>query len=207
MELSPDDPSRGRILLKKGFTLEQQGDLEGAVAALQEAAALFDRQGEPRQVFGARFNLIVVLLHGGCLAQAEELLDEVWELAGELGFELDLLRTRWLGARLLAARGRTAEAAAEMQEVQEAFARRGILSDTGLATLELAALRLELGQAEEVQTLARQTYEILVSQGVQREALGSLLVFFQAAERRAVTRELVRKLLDRCREQAPEHGP
>jgi tetratricopeptide (TPR) repeat protein len=207
LELSPDDASRGRILLKKGFTLEQQGDLEGAVAAVQEAAARSTEHSEPRQTFGVRFNLIVTLLHAGRLTEAENLLTEVWELAGELGLELDLVRTRWLGARLLAARGRAAEAAAEMKEVQGAFARRGILYDTALATLELAALLLDLGQAAEVQRLARQTYEILLSQGVQREALGSLLLFFEAAERRAVTRELVRDLLHRCREQAPDREP
>jgi tetratricopeptide (TPR) repeat protein/transcriptional regulator with XRE-family HTH domain len=206
LELSPDAASRGRVLLNKGFTLEQQGNLEGAVAALRQAAPLIDTQAEPRQACVLRYNLTVILLHAGRLDEAAELIDEVWDLAGELGLELDLLRTRWLGARLLAARGRIADAAAELQEVQEAFARRGILSDTGLATLELAALRLELGQDAEVQELARQTYEILVSQGVQREALGSLLVFFQAAERRTVTRELVHELLDRCREQAPERG-
>jgi transcriptional regulator with XRE-family HTH domain len=201
--VSQDDESQGRILLKKGFILKQHGDFEGAVAALQAAAARTSGHGEPRQTFGVRFNWVVTLLHAGRLTEAENLLAEVWELAGELGFELDLLRTRWLGASLLAARGQTAEAAAEMKEVQGAFARRGILYDTALATLELAALLLDLGQAAEVQEMARQTYEILLSQGVQREALGSLFLFFEAAERRAVTRDMVCDLLRRCREQDP----
>jgi hypothetical protein len=153
-----------------------------------------------------RFNLAVNMVHAGRLANAEELLPGIWELAGTLGNELDLWRCRWLDARIAGERGRIAEATASMEQVHSAFVGRKNLYDTALATLELAGLYLRKGRASEARMLAQQTARALSLQGVAREALGALRLFFEAAEqeREPLTLALVRDLLRECAPLKPQ---
>jgi tetratricopeptide (TPR) repeat protein len=203
-KISASNESFCRILLKKAFTLEQSGDYQAAVATLQEAAPLVEDQGDPRQLFGLRYNLIVNLVHAGQTADAGALLSEVWELAGSLGNELDLWRAHWLEARVATEQGRTEAAVSRLEQVQAAFARSGNLYDTALSTLELTALYLRQNRRTEVRNLAVQTARALTLQGVAREALGALLLFFEAAEQEAVTVDLVKDLLRKCDSQRPQ---
>jgi transcriptional regulator with XRE-family HTH domain len=55
--------AEGNILLNRAFTLEQMGDIPGAVTALRNAALKIDGERQPRQLFGAQFNLAVNLCH------------------------------------------------------------------------------------------------------------------------------------------------
>src|SRR3982751_5864855 len=62
--LAPPEAA-GRILLNKAFTLEHQGEIRLALAALQEAEDRIDTVREPRLLFGVRFNRLVNLVHLG----------------------------------------------------------------------------------------------------------------------------------------------
>src|SRR6185295_18376905 len=119
---------RGRLLLKKAFTLEQMGDAEGALATLQEALPFAEAEGDARVRFGVRLTLAVSLLHLGRSGEAAELLPEIRVRVAELG-PLDRVRVRWLEGRLFAAQGLLREALERLSEVQQQFARHKLTCD------------------------------------------------------------------------------
>jgi transcriptional regulator with XRE-family HTH domain/tetratricopeptide (TPR) repeat protein len=187
--------ARGRILLKKAYTLEQAGEVAGALAALREAAPLVDAAGEPRQSWGLHHNLLLVLCQLGHYAEAEAGLPELQARSLDLGNDLDRLRTRWVTARVWAGRGRRGEAAAELDEVREEFAQRRIAYDTALVSLELAILHLEDGRGGEARALAGPMLWIFDALEVGRETLAALTLFRRAAESETLTLALARRVL------------
>ncbi len=188
-------PAKGRILVKMAKTAEELDDYPAAVEALRRAASVVDPEDEPL-LFSIRHNLVAYLIVLGRHGEAAHLLPEVRQLAIRLGNDLNLVRLRWLEARVSASMGQVEEAIAALRQVRGDFAARGIAYDTALATLELAALLAEQGRAGEVKDLARQMAFIFKAQGVPREALAALSLFRKEAEEEAVTAELARSVLD-----------
>jgi len=135
--------SKGRLLIKRAKTLEELEDYQEAVATLRRALPLVDGERDPRLALVLRINLLENLHQIGHHQEAEERLPSVRELTAQLGNQLDLVRLRWVEARVDAARGRIAEALAGFEQVRREFTTRGIAYDTALVTLELAALLLD----------------------------------------------------------------
>jgi hypothetical protein len=98
-------------------------------------------------------------------------------------------------ARLAAGLGKREEAIAALEEVREAFNSREIPYDAALATLELPTLYLEDGRTGEVQILALELKWIFTAEGIEREALAALRLFYEAAEQEALTVELARRMV------------
>jgi tetratricopeptide (TPR) repeat protein len=193
LALHPAGERRGRILLKKGFTLEQMGSYEEAVEAFQEAAPWIDRSHEPRDFCVLRFNLNVCRCHAFRFAEAEAGLSELQALTASVGE--DRLRLRWLEGRVDAGLRRTARAVEALSAVRAAFARLENRYSEALVSLELAALYLEQGRTAEVKTLAGQMERIFLDQGVHEEARKALELFRRAVELETVTLALVRSLV------------
>jgi tetratricopeptide (TPR) repeat protein len=187
--------SRGRILLNRAYTLEQGGDAAAALAALRQAAPLVDADGEPRQSWILKNNLLLVLCQLGRYGDAETALAELHRLTREIGNDLDQLRTRWTTARVWLGLGRRAAAAAALDEVRRAFSERRQAYDTALISLELAILLLEEGRAAEVRALSEEMLWIFTAQRVRREALSALSLFCRAAESESLTLDLARRVL------------
>jgi tetratricopeptide (TPR) repeat protein len=192
----PAPETTGRLLIKKAGTLEKLGRNEEALAVLAEAAPLVEGAGRERLRFGIRFGVVVNLCALGRYDEAKRLLPSVQAMAAPLDKRLDLLRVRWLQAKVTGGLGRTDEAVETLASVKEEFADLGIAYDAALATLELAVLLLDHGRTAEVRELADQSKRIFDVQGVAREALATLEVFREAAAREALTAAFVRKLLD-----------
>jgi transcriptional regulator with XRE-family HTH domain len=196
LALSRSDETKVRLLLKKSATLEQMGDWQGTIEALEQARPQVERQGDPRARCVFFFNLAASLLDAGRPHEAEALMPRVRGLALQLGNGLDLVRTRWLQGRLSAALGRKEEAIADLEHVVSELALREIPFDAARACLDMAELYLQEGRTAEVRRLAGQMVEIFKSQGVQQEALAAVILFRDAAEQERVTVDLVRRLQD-----------
>ncbi|HSS76636.1 MAG TPA: helix-turn-helix transcriptional regulator [Thermoanaerobaculia bacterium] len=189
----------GRILLNKAGTLEQKGQPQQALAALQEAEARINGPHEPRLLFGVRFNRIVNLLHLKRYEQASERLPEVQAMAESADRLLDNVRVIWLQSKIAAGLGRRGEAETLLDQVRREFLTRGIAYDTAVATLELAVLYLEDGRTAEVKVIAAELTPIFAAQRVARETLASVKLFLQAVEQETVTAELARGWLQELR--------
>lgn len=188
------DHQQGYILLNKSKVFEEMQDYDGALELLLHAVARVDvEQGEPRLRFVAHFNIIVNLCKLGRYDDAELLFGELGEAASGLG-ELDKVRIRWLSSWVAAGQGRTGEAVAALEWVRVEFASRAMDSDMALASLDLAALYLELGHTGKVKQLAREMSVIFRREQIHREGLAALKVFREAALQETATAELARRL-------------
>jgi tetratricopeptide (TPR) repeat protein len=195
LAVHPGGEGRGRILLKKGFTLEQMGDYEAAATALHEAAPWIDREREPRSFCVLRFNLTVCLCHAGRYEEAEAGLPELRALTAQPQQRMDRVRRRWLEGRIAGGRGRIPEGIAALVAVRAEFAAEKIFYDEALVSLELAGLYLEQGRTAEVKALTGQMEPVFRGQGVHEEAKKALRLFRRAVELETVTVELVRRLV------------
>ncbi len=194
-EAFPVSHSPGRVLIKKGFTLEVMGDYEQALEVLLQAAPRVEREGDPRLLYMQRFNLAVVETHLARFAEAAELVQQVRELATSRGDSNEISRVTWLEGRILAGLGRPAEARSLLGQARQEFAAREMWYDVALADLEIAPLLLAEGKTGEVKAMARELVAVFDSKGVHREALAALRLFLEAAEREEATAELARRVL------------
>ncbi len=189
----PTGGGRGRILLKKGATLEQMGSYEAAVDTLLEAAPWIDRDSEPRHFCVLRFNLNVCRCHLSRFAEAEAGLDELRALTAPSGE--DRLRLRWLEGRIDAGLGRPERAIEALSAARAGFGRLENRYSEALVSLELAGLYLEQGRTAEVKALITAMEPVFRAQGVHVEARKALALFRRAVELETVTLELVRRLV------------
>jgi tetratricopeptide (TPR) repeat protein len=187
--------SPGRVLIKKGFTLEVMGEFERAIETLLEAEALPDIQDNPRLHNMLHCNLALNFSHAGRFVEAAELARQAREVAGEMGDAIVLLRMTWIGGHIAAGLGRTGEALSLLAQARREFAARGMGYDVALALLEEAALLLDEGRTAEVKTLTRGLPAIFSAEEVHREALAALRLFHEAAQREVATAELARSVL------------
>jgi tetratricopeptide (TPR) repeat protein len=195
-----------RILLNKEHISEQTGNIQAALAALVEASPIVEKLGDSRLQLVHLFKMVNNLCHLQRYGEAEDLLPRVRELVIQLGNELDLIRVVWLEARVAAGEERREEAVAGLEQVRQAFTARGLAYDAALASLELAVLYLEEKRTVEVRRLARSMGWIFHAQGIAREALAALTLFFDAAQQERATVELARHVaaeLERIRASAP----
>jgi len=181
---------RPEILASRAFTLGEAGDLEGALRAFRDAIAATDRTGARRLFYVLHHNLLDTLSKVGRYEEAHALLPEIAALAGETGDDLDLLRFRWIEARIVADVGNRAAAVAQLGEVREAFLGRGLVFDSALVGLELAALHLTHDEHDPVLAIAEDLLPVFAMEGVPREALAALTVFCRAAQAKVATADL-----------------
>ncbi len=183
------------LLVNRARAFELLGDYDGAITSLRLAEPLVDENLEPRLLCVVRYNALGGLCHLGRFAEAEQHLTKLQALTERLGQKLDLLRTRWLAAWVAAGLSRREEAITALEQVCEEFTSREIPYDAALATLELATLYLEEGRTAEVRKLASGLKWIFEAEGIEREALAALRLFYEAAEKEAATVELTRRMV------------
>ncbi len=195
--------TRGRMLLNMAVALEQGGQPEKAIAALREAAGFITAESDPRSWFGLTFNLGVNLCHLDRFLEASALLAEVRTLAIEGRRELDLVRVTWLEGRTNAGIGDRQEGALAIEQVLRDLKHRGIEYDAGLASLELAALWIELGRPGDARELAGDLMLRFRAQGVEQELLAALSIWVEAAGQEKATAGVARDLLRQLERRRP----
>lgn len=147
LECAPPEAA-GRILVERGCTLEQKGDVEAALSAFQGAETRIDRKNEPRLLCSLWLDLTTCFCHLEDWSAAASLLAQVRSLAFESDLDLgfDWLRIRRLGGKVAAGQGRRAEAIRELESVRDELLAEGNDDGVALVSLELSGLSLEDGQ-------------------------------------------------------------
>lgn len=184
-----------RLRLNKANVQEQMGEHANALATLKQAAPAIETARDPDLLLRLRFNTAVNLVFLERHGEADELLPEVRELAAGQAGKLDRVRLVWLEAKVAAGRGREEEARAGLDQVIRAFTGRELPYEAALASLDLAVLDLQAGRTAEVAKLAVAMSWIFETQGIAREALAALRLFYEAARRQAATVELAKRVM------------
>lgn len=201
-----DRLAAGRILLKKEHVFQLMGDLEGALAVLNEAAPVIEELDDKHLLFALRFNRADDLVHLDRFKEAAVLVPEVRAMAVEQKDALSLTRVDWLEAKALAGLGRRPEAMSRLEQVWDDFTERRLPYDAALSALDLAALKLEADRLAEVREISLCLAWVFHSKKIHREALAALGLFCQAAGQEAATVELTRRTIaeiERVRRTAP----
>jgi tetratricopeptide (TPR) repeat protein len=179
---------QGRALMIKGVTLQYRGDVAAAADCYRAGLLLLE---EPRLLALSRFNLAGCLHDAGHSAEAAALLPEARRELEQWGLRRDLLRLRWMEAKVAAATGQPAVAEEAFLAVRRSLLVEANAFDAALISLDLAALYLRQGRAEETKRLAAEIVPVFRSLEVHRDALAAVFVFQQAAEMEQLTLGLV----------------
>ncbi len=190
---------RTRILINRASILKRQSDFGGALGALADARKHAKSAGEPRLSWAIEFNEASYLWEAGSTEEAASRLGVLRAEAHRLGRALDVVRSRWLMARIAASQGRWGEASSLLHEVWQALANRRIWFDAALAVLELAGVELGRGMVREVRGLATASAYVFSAQALPAELLAAIQLFWQAAQREEASAEDARELAQRMR--------
>ena len=187
----------GRVLVKRGFTLQVMGEYEQAIETLLEAEPLveIERQDDPQLWYKLQANLAVCLLRVGRYQEAAGVEELVRPEAVRLGDEHEVIRLTWLRGCIAAGQGHARKARNLLESALEGFRKTNLWIDMALAFLELAALLLREGKRAEVRALTPILADVFQSKKVYPEALTALRYFRDAAERDAADDELARRVL------------
>jgi tetratricopeptide (TPR) repeat protein len=183
------------LLIQKATVLQLLGEYGAAIAILRGVEPRLGERVEPRKICLHRCALMNNLCFVGEPEEAARFLPEARRLAGMLGNAVDQIRFHGLEGRIAAGLGKWEEAARHFEEERRGFAAAGMIYDTALVSLELAAVYLEMGRAEEVKELAAGLVPVFEQQGVSEEAGKALNLFCQAVEQEIATAELARQVV------------
>ena len=106
----------------------------------------------------------------------------------------DLIKVLWLEASCAAQLDRGAEALVKLEQVRRALEVKKKPYDAALASLDIALLYRNEARFAEIETLADEMLVIFSAQKVHREAIAAVILFKEAAKKKEVTSELVRRL-------------
>lgn len=197
---------RVQVLISRAKLLKEMGDLELAVALLQEASDTAIPDDDGRIALCVQHSLADGLSKLDRFPEAEALLPAAIDLSRKCGGEVDFLRFLWIEGRVAAGLGKMTEAVAALRRVRGEFAARHMSYDTALVSLELSALYAEQGLVQDVKTLARHMVPILRARNVHPEVLSALALFRQWAEREQVTAKFAREVLSYLRKARHDPG-
>lgn len=188
----------GRVLVSKGLCLRLAGRPLEAVRVLREAIALLE---EPKMAASARHNLLDSLVDAGRLAEAGQVLFESDLRQAFADDPQSLLRLRWVEAKLLARRGRLADAARVLGEVRAGFRQHGLEYVAAVAGADEAALLLRQNLKKEAHVLALELSRTFSRLGIHEEAERALQFLESACRGHVATPELAERIgrfLDRA---------
>jgi tetratricopeptide (TPR) repeat protein len=183
-----------RTLMRKGHCLYLAGRAVEAVKCLRKAAS----QLNSMHAANVQQLLIDALVQAGKFTEAGEILLKSGLRKAFAEDPLNLLRLRWVEAKILAGRGRLADAERVFGEVRTGFRAQALHYDAALAGMDLALVLTK--QGKDIRPLAREIHRACEAQGIHPEAVRALRSFEILCEHRGATAERVerfRTFLDR----------
>lgn len=186
----------GRSLLTKAVYLHYSGRSEMAIEINKLGLGLIDRVREPNLRFSAIQNQLQFLIACGRFREARK---ELFRRRAELS----QLEARMIGLKLRWSQGQISAGLGEWNSAEEAFiqAKRGFEEagmglHAAITSLELAIVWMHQGRYEETEAMIAEAVEVFLALGIQREALGAVLVLRDAFERRVATLGLLEDVVE-----------
>jgi tetratricopeptide (TPR) repeat protein len=195
----------GRALVSKGFVSWAAHVPEEAISLLERGLAWIDAERDPELFLTAVHNLADAFATAERFADAAGVIAEHRGLYARLAEPLNLLKLRWVEAKIAAGLGDHEAAARGLVAVRAAVAERRLGYDAALAGLDLAVVWLEMGRSDRIPALAEEMLAVFRRLGIRREAIAALLVLREAAARERATRALIRRLAGRL--ETLQHRP
>ncbi len=187
------DHLTGRTLLQLGRYTGFANDPERALHLINESLDLLDMEKDPGLVHIAKENKIEFLVWCKRYRDAELQLFQLRAILPPVG-QITELRLRWLTGRIDAGQDRFPRAESIFREVREKWIELGSGYNTGLISLDLAAVLLAQGKAREATEIVASAYKIFAALKIQQEGVMTVLMLRMACEMRKATRDLAEKV-------------
>lgn len=184
----------GRTLVQRGICRYHQGEARAALAELRQGQELLDPARDPRLATVVCQSLVEILAHLGEHAEAAQLLSASGLRRRIAHAPINRVKLCWTEGRILAGLGRPKRAERTLRRARQGFLELGQRYHAAHVALDLAAVRLELGQAGAVGELARESLAVFRELGTHREAEQAMAYLHQACEQERVTPSLLRQI-------------
>lgn len=169
------------------------GDPEGAVLSLRPCLEVLDPAEHLDLAQAATINLARCYIDLGQPERADAIWREGAPLFAASDDALALLRWRWTRGMIDRELGGLAAAEESLQAVREGFLARGLAMESAVASLDLATVRLGLGNVAAAVRLVGDALPIFQSLGWGRELLASLAQLARIAQDGHAALELLRE--------------
>src|SRR3954470_4331292 len=146
----------GRVLVARGICPFIDGQPREAVTYLRQAVALLDAERDPELIETAQHNLLFALADAGEYREASELLLRSGLRQKFADDPLNLLRLRWVEAKILAGHGRFEAAEKALSAVRATFRMRRLELVATIAGLDLAKILFQQGKLDPLYRLVRE---------------------------------------------------
>jgi tetratricopeptide (TPR) repeat protein len=183
----------GRILVSRSIVLSLMGSYEEALESLRRAAA-FLKDGESRDKAVLDYNMGVNYCHLSRFNEAAGLADSAFDLVEASTSRIDVLRCRWLRARVFAGRGDREDALNIYRSLVMEFDQQKLTYDLALVTLELATLLLGMGHSWECRFITRGLPSYFEAKEIYPEALAAIKLFYDSLLQETATESLARQV-------------
>ncbi|MFL6260384.1 MAG: hypothetical protein ACJ76Y_11780 [Thermoanaerobaculia bacterium] len=146
----------GRALVTRGIGRRIDGRPEEAVHHLRKALSLLDPERDPQLIETTQHNLLDALADAGEYREASELLLRSGLRRKFADDPLNLLRLRWVEAKILAGHGRLADAEKALSGVRASFRIRRLELVATIAGMDLAKVLFRQGKLDQLHGLVRE---------------------------------------------------
>ncbi len=184
-----------RVLIGRGIYTGRSGDPELGIQILARALSSEKfKDRDPKLTFMALHNILLFRVERGEFQQANIQLFEMRGLYARHAGAVDSVKLRWIEARIASGLGEDQKGERAFRQICEEFNRRGQFYHAGIASLELASIRLRQGQLNEVKQLVQEVLTTFRARYVAREAVAALLMLRDAVEKGEVTGDLIQSV-------------
>jgi tetratricopeptide (TPR) repeat protein len=188
-----DTDALATTLVQEAIAYIYAGESGNAVPVLNRAIPLINAQ-DPHLLLAACHNLVRCYLDLERPEQALSLFFEIRGLYREIDDALILLRAGTQEGYMLRDLGHLRAAEAAFIRARDGFCEHNILYEAAVVSLDLAAIYVQVGDAEKLEEMVSTSIPIFRSLGVDREAIAALLQLQQLAEQSQQAFELIRML-------------
>ena len=174
------DHLAGRALISAAGVASWEGHPSAALILMRRGLGLLDSERDPQLIAQTLRGMIGLLTDLGRFRTARRLLWRSRFLFVEHGGQMELLRLRWLEARIYASIPDYPRAETAFQETRTGFSELGQAYTAALVGLELAALWARQGRLKEIHALAQEMIATFRALRIAREAIVTLLILQRA---------------------------
>jgi hypothetical protein len=184
----------GRAMINMGILAGHAGRPEKALRLIERGLSMVDEKQAEDLVFTAIHNRLWLLVDCGRVDEARRLLLVNRFRYAAAGGDLTRIKLRWLDARIDAKLGKVGRAEEGFRAVRGDFERLELGYDAALATLDLAAVVMRVGQIGEARDLVSEAAEVFKALRIEREALAAVVFLRESFELRRTTLEFLEEV-------------
>jgi len=184
----------GRALVLKGLTLIIGSEPAAAARFLRQAVDMLDAGRDPQLLAAAYHDLLWALVEAGRFAEAGRVLFKHDLRRAFADDPLSVLRLRWVETKLLAARGRCADAEGVFREVRAGFVDRGLEYVAAMVGMDLAAVLLRQEKKDEARDLAWEMHQAFRRSEVDPQAVLAVRTFEAACRMKVATAPMAERV-------------